>query len=53
MNVEKFGYHYLQNDYLNQQKDSDIQILVKISNVRIHTLLGSGQFDEKTNSIGF
>ena len=29
------------------------QVLVKIYNVEIHTFWGSGQFDEKTNSIGF
>ena len=47
LNVDKIGYYYPPNFFIFLS-----ELGVKISNVEIHTFLGSGQFMETANSIG-
>ena len=54
MNVAKIGYYYLRNVYLEPQTKIQIfdsSISEDIQHWKSH-IWGSGQFDEKANSVG-
>ena len=46
MYIDKIGYYYLRNDYLNPQKNVRLlsKVLVKIFNVENHTFWGKDDF---------
>ena len=53
MYVDKFGYHYLYDVFLNPQKKSNfISIKCEDFTFKVQTFVGSGQFIETAISIG-